>query len=221
MNPSWVRVVDLLYMAWFGLLFVFFFWASWSSARVLRQRALIAFLLMWIGAGTTTAWWASSAGPCYYGHVVAGVDPYEPLIARLDAVASERGGLKARFNQKGLWELRRADEWGYFAGISAMPSLHVAIAVLIALVAAQRSRLLGFLLALYAVVIQIGSVILAWHYAVDGYVGALLAVLCWKAAGALVREPALAATPFQSVEQLRLLPPAVKQSTGPPASTTI
>jgi hypothetical protein len=25
-------------------------------------------------------------------------------------------------------------------------------------------------------------VILAWHYAVDGYLAALLAVLCWRAA---------------------------------------
>ena len=212
MNPSWVRVVDLLYMAWFGLMFVFFFWASWSSARVLRQRALIAFLLVWIGAGTATAWVASSAGPCYYGHVVAGVNPYEPLIARLDAIGSEQGELNARFNQKGLWQLSRADEWGYFAGISAMPGLHVGVAVLFALIAAQRSRLLGFLLALYATVIQVGSVILGWHYAVDGYGGALLAVLCWTAAGALVRKPTLAATPSQSVEQLRLLPPAVEPS---------
>jgi hypothetical protein len=215
MNPSWVRVVDRLYMAWFGLLFVFFFWASWSSARVLRQRALVAFLLMWIGAGTTTAWLASSAGPCYYGHVVAGVDPYEPLITRLDAIASEQGELKARFNQKGLWELRRADEWGYFAGISAMPSLHVGVAVLFALVALQRSRVLGFVLTLYAAAIQIGSVILAWHYAVDGYLGALLAVLCWSVAGALVRNRTFAGAPCRTSELWRLLPGAVNRPAEP------
>ena len=37
------------------------------------------------------------------------------------------------------------------------------------------SRLLGGLLALYAAAIQVGSVVLAWHYAVDGYFGAILA----------------------------------------------
>jgi hypothetical protein len=194
MRPSWVRAIDFLYMAWFGLLFVFFFWASWSGARVLRQRALIAFLLMWIGGGTATAWLASSAGPCYYEHVVAGADPYAPLLARLDAIGSEHGELKARFNQRGLWEIRRADTWGHFAGISAMPSLHVGVAVLLAVVAMQRSRVLGSILTAYAAVIQIGSVILAWHYAVDGYLGALLAVLCWKAAGALVQDSSVAST---------------------------
>jgi hypothetical protein len=194
MRPSWVRVIDALYMAWFGLLFVFFFWASWSSARVLRQRALTAFLLMWIGAGTATAWLASSAGPCYYGQVVAGADPYAPLLAHLDTIGSEHGELKARSNQEILWEIRRADNWGHFAGISAMPSLHVGVAVLLALVAWQRSRVLGLILSVYAAVIQIGSVILAWHYAVDGYLGALLAVLCWSATTVLVRDAATAAS---------------------------
>ena len=52
----------------------------------------------------------------------------------------------------------------------------------------------------YAVVIQIGSVILGWHYAVDGYVGALLTVLCWSAAGALVRDPAVTAAPSRRGE---------------------
>ena len=129
--------------------------------------------------------------PATTGTSLPAVNPYEPLIARLDAIGSEQGELNARFNQKGLWQLSRADEWGYFAGISAMPGLHVGVAVLFALIAAQRSRLLGFLLALYATVIQVGSVILGWHYAVDGYVGALLAVLCWTAAGAIVRSQRL------------------------------
>jgi hypothetical protein len=34
---------------------------------------------------------------------------------------------------------------------------------------------------------MIGSVHLAWHYAIDGYVGALVAVFGWWAAGKLVR----------------------------------
>ena len=66
-----------------------------------------------------------------------------------------------------------------------MPSLHVGIAVLFALVAGSLSRPLGLILAVYALAIQIGSVVLAWHYAVDGYAGAALAVVSWTAAGAL------------------------------------
>jgi hypothetical protein len=36
--------------------------------------------------------------------------------------------------------------------------------------------------------IQVGSVVLAWHYAVDGYLGAVLAIVCWRVAGTLTRE---------------------------------
>ena len=43
-------------------------------------------------------------------------------------------------SQRELWEFHRDDKWWDFAGISAMPSLHVAIAVLLALVALRRSR---------------------------------------------------------------------------------
>jgi hypothetical protein len=101
------------------------------------------------------------------------------------ALGTGHGELRSRFNQRMLWETRRADRWKHFAGIAAMPSLHVGVSVLFVLVAWQMSRLLGLLLAVYAVAIQIGSVVLAWHYAVDGYLGALFAIGSWTVAGVL------------------------------------
>jgi hypothetical protein len=149
---------------------------------------VIAFLLMWIVAGTATAYVATSGGPCYYGQLASQPNEYDELLVRLDAIGSNGGELRARANQRLLWETRQADRWANFAGISAMPSLHVGIAVLFALIAWPLSRSVGVLLALYAVAIQIGSVVLAWHYAIDGYAGAALAVTSWAAAGALVRR---------------------------------
>ena len=64
-----------------------------------------------------------------------------------------------------------------------MPSLHVGFSVLMALVGWQVWRPVGWLLGVYAVSIQIGSVALAWHYAVDGYAGALVAYMAWLCAG--------------------------------------
>ena len=90
--------------------------------------------------------------------------------------------------QNYLWTTRISGEWGAVAGISAMPSLHVALATLFAIIAWQCQRWLGALLAVFALVTQIGSVVLGWHYAVDGYAGALLAYGCWMGAGALVRR---------------------------------
>jgi hypothetical protein len=186
-SPWLVRSIDVLYISWFAGLLGFVLWASWTRHRALRQRALIAFLLMWMGAGTVAAGALASAGPVYYRQVVAGADPYEPLVARLDSIGAEQGHLWARSTQQYLWEAERSGHGGQFGGVAAMPSLHVGIAVLFALVAWSLSRPLGGLLAIYAAAIQVASVILAWHYAVDGYFGTLLAVASWAVAGTLAR----------------------------------
>lgn len=68
-------------------------------------------------------------------------------------------------------------------GISAMPSMHVAMAVLFALLAWNVHAAAGIAFTLYAVIIQIGSVHLGWHYAIDGYVSAIAISLLWIAVG--------------------------------------
>ena len=183
-NATVMRTLDRLYFLWFVLLLLFIVWASWSSRRELRQRALLAFLFMWIGAGTITATLSASAGPCFYNYVVAGPNPYSPLMEHLDSFATTKP-LGARVNQTQLWEVRRADEWKTFGGISAMPSLHVGIAALFALIGWSRSKWVGAFLIVYACAIQLGSVALGWHYAIDGYVGAVFAFGAWVLAGRL------------------------------------
>ena len=187
-NAGAVQVLDALYMFWFVGLIGFVLWAGWSRFRELRERALVALLLLWVLGGTVTASVGASAGPVYYGHATEATDPYAALIRRLDLVEASHGPLFARANQRAIWELHSTNSWGALAGISAMPSLHVGLAVLIALVAGQRSRWLAAFLWIYAVLIQVGSVVLGWHYAIDGYAGALIAGATWMAAGRLCQR---------------------------------
>jgi membrane-associated phospholipid phosphatase len=189
-NAGAVQLLDALYMFWFVGLIGFVSWAGWSRFRELRERALVALLLLWIVGGTLMASVGASAGPVYYGHAAQAANPYADLIQRLDLVEASHGPLFARANQWGLWELHSTDRWGALAGISAMPSLHVGLAVLLALVAGQRSRRLAAVLWIYAVLIQVGSVVLGWHYAIDGYAGALTAGATWVAAGRLCQRRA-------------------------------
>jgi hypothetical protein len=182
-SRAWLIALDWAYMLWFVCLAALVIWLSWTSHRRLRQRALVSLLLLWMTAGIGLAWAFSSAGPCYYREVVGIEDPSATeLLARIDA----HGPTFARRNQHGLWSAYQADRWLPFGGISAFPSLHVGLAVLIALIAWQRLRPLGGLCWLYAGVVQVGSVALAWHYAIDGYAGALLAWGCWRLSSRLL-----------------------------------
>ena len=64
-----------------------------------------------------------------------------------------------------------------FYGVAAMPSLHTAAVTMLAYYLTRLSPWAGLVGIAYAVLIGIGSVFLQWHYAVDGYVGVLLAVV--------------------------------------------
>jgi membrane-associated phospholipid phosphatase len=192
-HPHIVRLLDVTYTLWFPAMLVFALWCSWTSDRPLRQRAIMAFLLMWIVAGTVVAAAFSSAGPIYYGKVVSGPNPYAALVEKLDAMSASGVILFNRGSERTLWASYEYDTWNSFGGISAMPSLHVGIATLYVLIARRRSRLLTALLAAFAAAILAGSLVLGWHYPLDGYVGAALAALCWWGAGRLQAPSELAA----------------------------
>lgn len=167
-----IRTLDMIYLSWFLSVLALLVWASWTPQRALRQRALVALLILWIGPGTIGAALTASAGPCYVG-----LPQYLDLIHRLDAYAPP---LLARASQQGLWDLYARHVWGPLAGVSAMPSMHVAFAVLTTCIVRERTRWFWFGAAVYAMAIQIGSVALGWHYAIDGYVGAICGWASWR-----------------------------------------
>lgn len=183
--PWIIRTLDYAYMAWFYLLFVSCLWMAWTPRRRLRLCYLVSTLFVWILIGSCLAIAFSSAGPCFYSKVVStGNNPYAPLMQTLSNLSEssiKNGGshLYATFNQDGLWEGAITGEWGPFGGISAMPSVHLSMATLFVWLAFEVRKWLGWVFVGYLALIQIGSVILGWHYAVDGYLGILLASMIW------------------------------------------
>jgi len=150
-----------------------------------RSRFLLAFVLTWAVGGNLVATIFSSAGPVYLELLGLG-DTYASLMQDLQAHAAT-GALTVIETQSLLWRWHTAEQ--PLNTISAFPSMHVASSTLLAIFAFRWSRWAGLALSAFALGIMIGSVLLAWHYAVDGYAGALLAVLCWKMAGWLVPTP--------------------------------
>ncbi|MEI4486766.1 phosphatase PAP2 family protein [Frigidibacter sp. MR17.14] len=178
--PRAIFTINLAYHAWAVLVFFTVVAAAFLDTRGPRRSTyLLAFVLVWGLGGNLAAMLLSSAGPVYYQGLGLG-DRFAPLMERLQA-ADRVMPVWALGVQDLLWA-------GYVPGapgrgISAMPSMHVASSVLMALYAMQWSRILGLIAWIFAATIMVGSVLLAWHYAVDGYLGAGVALACWRGAG--------------------------------------
>jgi hypothetical protein len=178
--PSVLEAGFYIYQSgWVLVGFLVLVWIAWHPDRRFREQVLLSNFLVWIIAGTVAAYLFASAGPCYVD-----APQYQEVTQRLDAA-----GLVLVQWQRNHWYAQVNQIWHPFGGVSAFPSLHIAIASLIAFAIGSRSRLGGWLFGAFAVWIEIWSVILNWHYAIDGYGGALLAAICWIWAGRLTTAP--------------------------------
>lgn len=81
-----------------------------------------------------------------------------------------------------LWSNYQVRGENIGVGISAFPSLHVAGAAWVAVVVSSYSRIAAPFAWLYFSLIFFGSIILGWHYAVDGIAGLLGAILAHRLA---------------------------------------
>jgi hypothetical protein len=185
-HPAVTRTIDVLYILWLPLNAGVLVWQGWSR-RGDRSRFFLSYMLVYIVLGTAAAIALSTAGPCYYEAVTGRPSPYAPLMAYLTALDADQPLIALRV-QRTLWENYATGRNMPFVGISAMPSVHVAVAVLFALLGWRTSRWLGWLFSTYAFVILIGSVHLGWHYAVDGYVSIAGAVAIWAGVSLLLRR---------------------------------
>ncbi|OEU48329.1 MAG: hypothetical protein BA871_16905 [Desulfuromonadales bacterium C00003096] len=176
-HPSLTRFLDFCYIAW-GAIFIYtLLWMACSRRKELRLQFLLSLVFCWIIIGNALATLLASVGPCYYAHVAPGATAnYSTMLTYLRTIPD----LQAIRIQDTLWEAYSVGKFMPLGGISAMPSMHVSIAVLMALAYRRMGRWVGLPFMLYAVVIQIGSVHLGWHYAIDGYVSILMTVLIWK-----------------------------------------
>lgn len=184
--PSAMGVINFAYHLWFFIMWaLMLIFAFQREASALRMRFLLSFFGIWMIGGSIAAIAFSSAGPCYFGLIGLSPDPYAGLMQALHQI-HEVEPLLALNVQARLWEGYQTGNFDQ--GISAMPSIHNATSILFALVCFRVNRWLGWAFSLFALVIGVGSVILGWHYAVDAYVGWIIAYAIWKAAGPVSRR---------------------------------
>jgi hypothetical protein len=184
--PHSILLLDRVYETWFYLLFALVIWQAWGSDRRVLRRFWTAFALIWVVLGILVASTFASAGPIY-ARLTRGSAAYDGLLNRL-AAAEALGPLFVHLGSRSLWEAFLERQVSIGDGISAFPSIHVAIVVLAVLAAWRVSRALGIPVMCYALVIWLGSIMLGWHYAVDGEAAAVATLAIWIGAGWLAHR---------------------------------
>ncbi len=185
-RPDLLFVVTVGYSLWFFVQIASIVLCCCAIGRpALRHQYLMSFMLVWLVGGFLVASAFASAGPVYFDRLGLG-GYYAPLMDRLHAAHLSHP----------VWALKVQDIlWDGFtgvregsAGISAFPSMHVATATLFALAARWINPWLFAVSVAFWALTMIGSVVLAWHYAVDGYAATLIAILAWRLSGAYGRR---------------------------------
>lgn len=170
-------VIDRFYLSWLPVLLIAFNLVLLSKPSALKSRSLIAYILIWPIVGTLGSYSLSSAGPIFHDALFGG---HSGLIAALEREGAT-GNLHAYHYLLDAYA-NRANALG--GGISAMPSMHIAIACWLALTLrglAPRFQWVGWA---YLAMIWVGSVHLGWHYVSDGLVGIGGVLLVWWVVGA-------------------------------------
>lgn len=192
-SPWASLMINVAYNAWFFVMWgVLIFFLVYKKKQLLRQQFLLTFTLSWMVLGVFLATLLSSAGPCFM-ELITGDTHYVPLMDKLNLqnqylTSIDFGRLWALSTQEYLWNEYVTSTNSIGSGISAMPSMHVSIAILMALSTYSINKKVGYIFYLFAIIIQIGSVHLGWHYAIDGYTSAILTVILWKLVGFILKN---------------------------------
>lgn len=172
MLPDWASaLLDRTYVTWAPVKFAVLFALLLAPASAAKGRLMLTYFLM-VAAAALGQYLAPSGGPIFY-----------ELIGHGDRFAEMPIEPWAAATRDFLWAdyLRGGGQLG--GGISAMPSLHVAIAAWCALVLQSYWPRIAFIGWIYTALIFVGSVHLGWHYALDGIVSFCLLIIAYSIAG--------------------------------------
>lgn len=183
--PVVTAFLALLYQLWFLLPYpgVLFF----AFARIdhtVRRQFFLTYVLSWTLIGGLMATALASVGPCFVGPLLG--DPrFDDQMAYLNA-ANEQVPVMTLKVQGMLLEWFAADANGLGCGITAMPSMHCAIAFLYWIAVRRLSSRWGAFFGVFFFITWVSSVHLAYHYAVDGLVSLVAVAAIWAASQRII-----------------------------------
>lgn len=183
--PIITAFLGLLYQLWFLLLYpgVLFFAFAKIDPQI-RRQFFLSYVLSWTLVGGAMATWLASVGPCFVGPMLG--DPtFDAQMAYLYS-ANEQVPIMVLPVQEMLLERFAAADNGLGSGITAMPSMHCAIAFLYWIAVRRIHSGWGAFFGVFFFITWISSVHLAYHYAVDGMVSLLAVAAIWGASQRII-----------------------------------
>lgn len=197
--PVVTALLALLYHLWFLLLYPGVMYFAFAKVDpVVRRQFFLSYVLSWVLIGGALATLFASVGPCFVGPMF-GDTTFDAQMAYLYA-ANEQVPIMVLSVQEMLLERYANADSGLGSGITAMPSMHVAIAFLYWIAVRRISRKWGVFFGVFFAITWVSSVHLAYHYAVDGLVSVIAVAVIWKISQAVIagwdaflatRQPAL------------------------------
>lgn len=140
-----------------------------------QYRMILLYFMIWGPLSLLPQAMFQSGGPVFFDELGYGdrflAIPYQEQVARYSDY---------------LWKLHSLGKTGLGTGISALPSVHVMIAVWVMLL--WRDTVFKFPAIAFAGLTFLLSIALGWHYSLDGIIGGLLVWIAFKALQPLARS---------------------------------
>ena len=164
-------LIETIYFTW-PLVVCGAFVTEFLGRRLNRDQSLLAFFLTIGLLGAFGQYLLPSGGPIFWERLGYGNRFAEMEILDRTMIAGSK-----------LWHAYQGHAVSFASGISAFPSIHVATTAWIAI------SFRHWLSYAYLAVIFFGSIILGWHYAIDGVAGIAGALICYAFSKAILRLP--------------------------------
>jgi hypothetical protein len=171
-------LIDNTYAIWLPVLIAFPYATTIFAPAAVRARFFLTWVLTWVILGVLLAVALASAGPMFLENMrLPGAEHYKGLLAGLPETP-----IASKIHDY-LWYLHDHGRMLPGGGISAAPSMHVAMAWLYVLTTWRWWKPLAVPAIGFFFIICVGSVYLGYHYAFDGLISIAGVSVLWSLVG--------------------------------------